>query len=94
TGGTGVLGGLVAEWLVSVCGVRHVVLVGRRGGSEGVAGLVGRLAGLGARVRVVGVDVSSRAGVVEALGAVEVGHPLVGVVHAAGVVDDGVVGSL
>ncbi|MEV6478200.1 beta-ketoacyl synthase N-terminal-like domain-containing protein, partial [Streptomyces sp. NPDC051657] len=70
TGGTGVLGGLVAEWLVSVCGVRHVVLAGRRGGSDVVAERVERLTGLGARVRVVAVDVSSRAGVVEALAAV------------------------
>ncbi|MET8572529.1 type I polyketide synthase, partial [Streptomyces sp. NPDC004783] len=97
TGGTGVLGGLVAEWLVSVCGVRHLVLVGRRG----LAGLVGpaverveRLRGLGAEVRVVAADVSSRAGAEKALAAVGAGHPLTGVVHAAGVVDDGVVGSL
>ncbi|MFJ8502255.1 SDR family NAD(P)-dependent oxidoreductase, partial [Streptomyces sp. NPDC093992] len=94
TGGTGVLGGLVAEWLVSVCGVRHLVLVGRRGMSEGVAERVGRLVGLGAGVRVVAADVSSRAGVEEALAAVDAGRPLAGVVHAAGVVDDGVVGSL
>ncbi|MFJ5228236.1 SDR family NAD(P)-dependent oxidoreductase, partial [Streptomyces sp. NPDC088400] len=94
TGGTGVLGGLVAEWLVSVCGVRHLVLVGRRGLAGSVVEQVGRLTGLGARVRVVGADVSSRAGVEEALSAVDGGHPLTGVVHAAGVVDDGVVGSL
>ncbi|MGW1927403.1 beta-ketoacyl reductase, partial [Streptomyces massasporeus] len=94
TGGTGVLGALVAEWLVSVCGVRHLVLVGRRGMSDAAAVQVGRLVELGARVRVVAADVSSRAGVEEALAAVEAGHPLTGVVHAAGVVDDGVVGSL
>ncbi|MFF4324850.1 SDR family NAD(P)-dependent oxidoreductase, partial [Streptomyces sp. NPDC001568] len=96
TGGTGVLGGLVAEWLVSACGVRHLVLVGRRGvaGSGSAVDLVGRLRGLGAEVRVVAADVSSRAGVEEALAAVGVEHPLTGVVHAAGVVDDGVVGSL
>ncbi|WP_405826869.1 SDR family NAD(P)-dependent oxidoreductase [Streptomyces sp. NBC_00838] len=94
TGGTGVLGGLVAEWLVSVCGVRRLVLVGRGGLVGSVVGCVERLEGLGAVVRVVAADVSSRGGVVEALGTVEVGFPLVGVVHAAGVVDDGVVGSL
>ncbi|MFJ5226873.1 type I polyketide synthase, partial [Streptomyces sp. NPDC088400] len=94
TGGTGVLGGLVAEWLVSVCGVRHLVLVGRRGLAGSVVERVERLTGLGARVRVVGADVSSRAGVEEALSVVDGGHPLTGVVHAAGVVDDGVVGSL
>ncbi|MFB8402644.1 SDR family NAD(P)-dependent oxidoreductase, partial [Streptomyces sp. NPDC055912] len=94
TGGTGALGGLVAEWLVSVCGVRHLVLVGRRGISEAAAERVARLVDLGARVRVVAADVSSRAGVEQALAAVEAGHPLTGVVHTAGVVDDGVVDSL
>ncbi|MFE6856448.1 type I polyketide synthase, partial [Streptomyces sp. NPDC057674] len=94
TGGTGALGGLVAEWLVSVCGVRHLVLVGRRGMSEDAAERVARLVDLGARVRVVAADVSSRAGVEQALAAVEAGHPLTGVVHTAGVVDDGVVDSL
>ncbi|MFE6880018.1 type I polyketide synthase, partial [Streptomyces sp. NPDC057677] len=94
TGGTGVLGGLVAEWLVSVCGVRHLVLVARRGASEAALEQVARLGDLGARARVVAADVSSRAGVEQVLAAVEAGHPLTGVVHAAGVVDDGVVGSL
>ncbi|MFD5372666.1 SDR family NAD(P)-dependent oxidoreductase, partial [Streptomyces sp. NPDC127103] len=94
TGGTGALGGLVAEWLVSVCGVRHLVVVGRRGMSEAAAERVARLVDLGARVREVAADVSSRAGVEQALAAVEAGHPLTGVVHTAGVVDDGVVDSL
>ncbi|MFJ6662261.1 beta-ketoacyl synthase N-terminal-like domain-containing protein, partial [Streptomyces sp. NPDC091377] len=95
TGGTGVLGGLVAEWLVSVCGVRRLVLVGRGGVSGGgVEELVERLSGWGAGVRVVAADVSCREGVEEVLASVDEGHGLTGVVHAAGVVDDGVVESL
>ncbi|MER0247074.1 KR domain-containing protein, partial [Streptomyces sp. HSW2009] len=59
-GGTGVLGSLVAEHVVGVWGVRHVVLASRRGGeAPGVGELVERLGGLGAEVRVVAVDVSS-----------------------------------
>ncbi|MEU7650284.1 type I polyketide synthase [Streptomyces huasconensis] len=92
TGGTGVVGAAVARHLVVACGVRDLVLVSRRGDrAPGAAELVGGLVGLGARVRVVACDVGDR-GAVEGLLA---GLPDVrGVVHAAGVVDDGVVAGL
>ncbi|WP_189928751.1 polyketide synthase dehydratase domain-containing protein, partial [Streptomyces asoensis] len=49
TGGTGVLGGLVARHLVGERGVRHLLLTGRRGAdAPGVAELVGELRALGA----------------------------------------------
>ncbi|MEU8703530.1 type I polyketide synthase, partial [Streptomyces sp. NPDC048680] len=93
TGGTGGLGGLVARHLVVVHGVRRLVLAGRRGlGAPGVGVLVGELEGLGAEVSVVACDVSDRdavAGLVEG-----VGVGLVGVVHAAGAGDNGLVGSM
>ncbi|BBJ46211.1 hypothetical protein SSPO_089290 [Streptomyces antimycoticus] len=53
--------------------------------------MVGELEGLGARVRVVACDVGDRGAVAELVGSIE---GLGVVVHAAGVVDDGVVGSL
>ncbi|MFD7714868.1 type I polyketide synthase [Streptomyces sp. NPDC059814] len=93
TGGTGGLGGLVARHLVEVHGVRRLVLAGRRGSdAPGVGVLVGELEGLGAEVSVVACDVSDRgavAGLVEGVGA-----GLVGVVHAAGAGDNGLVGSM
>ncbi|MEU8630479.1 type I polyketide synthase, partial [Streptomyces sp. NPDC048669] len=93
TGGTGGLGGLVARHLVEVYGVRRLVLAGRRGlEAPGVGVLVGELEGLGAEVSVVACDVSDRGAVV---GLVEgVGAGLVGVVHAAGAGDNGLVGSM
>ncbi|WP_346168514.1 type I polyketide synthase, partial [Streptomyces javensis] len=92
TGGTGLLGGLVARHLVSAYGVAELVLVSRRGpGAPGVKALVGELEGLGARVRVVACDVADRGAVAELVGSIE---GLRVVVHAAGVVDDGVIGSL
>ncbi|MEZ7007444.1 SDR family NAD(P)-dependent oxidoreductase [Streptomyces sp. AD55] len=93
TGGTGGLGGLVARHLVEVRGVRRLVLAGRRGSdAPGVGVLVGELEGLGAEVSVVACDVSDR-GAVAAL--VEgVGADLVGVVHAAGAGDNGLIGSM
>uniref|UniRef100_UPI00389B32B4 type I polyketide synthase n=1 Tax=Nonomuraea glycinis TaxID=2047744 RepID=UPI00389B32B4 len=89
TGGTGGLGALVARRLVERHGVRDLVLVSRRG--VAAADLVGDLERAGARVRVLACDVSDQralAALVESVG------PLAGVVHAAGVLDDGVVGSL
>jgi polyketide synthase 12 len=92
TGGTGVLGGLVAGHLVEVWGVRHLVLVSRRGlEAPGVAELVGRL---GARVTVVAADVGDPVAVGAVVAGIDPVHPLTGVIHAAGVVDDGVVTGL
>ncbi|WP_440581629.1 SDR family NAD(P)-dependent oxidoreductase [Streptomyces laculatispora] len=93
TGGTGGLGGLVARHLVEVHGVRRLVLAGRRGReAPGADELCRVLGGLGAEVSVVACDMSDRdavAGVVEGVGA-----DLVGVVHAAGAGDNGLVGSM
>ncbi|WP_405093739.1 SDR family NAD(P)-dependent oxidoreductase [Micromonospora sp. NBC_01392] len=95
TGGTGVLGGLVARHLVTAHGVRHLLLLSRRGpAAPGAAELVGELTGLGARVQVAACDVADRDALAEVLAALPAGHPLVGVVHTAGVLDDGVVEAL
>jgi acyl carrier protein len=83
--GKGTMARFVARRLVVGFGVRRLVLVSRSGGS------VEGLEDLGVEVSVVACDAADR----EALAAVlaEVG-PLAGVVHCAGVVEDGLVGSL
>ncbi|UJW29743.1 type I polyketide synthase [Saccharothrix sp. AJ9571] len=95
TGGTGTLGGLVARHLVVEHEVRHLVLTSRRGMSAPGAGeLAADLTGLGAEVSVVACDVADRQALASVLARIPAEHPLTGVVHAAGVLDDGVIESL
>ncbi|MEE1766686.1 KR domain-containing protein, partial [Streptomyces sp. JV185] len=95
TGGTGTLGGVFARHLVVERGVRRLVLTSRRGlEAPGARELVDELVGLGAEVVVEACDVADRDSLARVLGAVPVDRPLVGVVHLAGVLDDGVIGSL
>ncbi|MDT8909782.1 type I polyketide synthase [Amycolatopsis sp. PS_44_ISF1] len=93
--GAGVLGAVVARHLVAGHGVRHLVLASRRGpAADGVDELVADLTGQGATVSVVACDVADREQVAALLAAVPEEHRLTGVVHTAGVLDDGVIGSL
>ncbi|WP_435138130.1 MDR/SDR family oxidoreductase, partial [Actinacidiphila sp. bgisy144] len=95
TGGTGTLGGELARHLVTVRGVRRLVLLSRRGpAAPGVAGLVAELAELGAEVRVVAGDAADRGALASVLAKIAVERPLTAVVHAAGVIDDATVESL
>ncbi|MFF0740145.1 type I polyketide synthase [Streptomyces sp. NPDC004111] len=91
TGAGGTLGGLVARHLATAHGVRRLVLVGRRGAeAPGAADLVADLGDLGVRTDFVACDVADR----DALAHLLREHPVTGVVHAAGVLDDATVESL
>ncbi|MGW7533248.1 SDR family NAD(P)-dependent oxidoreductase [Amycolatopsis sp. NPDC054798] len=95
TGGTGALGGLVARHLVAGHGIRHLVLTSRRGqDAPGAAELTDELAALGAEVTVAACDAADRDALAQLLDAIPAEHPLTGVVHTAGVLDDGVIESL
>ncbi|MBO4210401.1 type I polyketide synthase, partial [Micromonospora echinofusca] len=92
TGGTSGLGALVARHLVVARGVRRLVLVSRRGvDAPGVVDLRDELVAAGAEVRVEACDVSDRAGLAAVVAGID---GLSGVVHAAGVLDDGVLDAL
>ncbi|MET0234480.1 MAG: SDR family NAD(P)-dependent oxidoreductase [Kibdelosporangium sp.] len=91
TGASGTLGGLVARHLVTEHGVRHLLLTSRRGQAPE---LVAELTGLGATVTMAACDVADREALRGLLADIPADRPLTGVVHAAGVIDDGVIGSL
>ncbi|BCM71126.1 modular polyketide synthase [Streptomyces sp. EAS-AB2608] len=95
TGGTGSLAGLLARHLVQRHGVRHLVLVSRRGAeADGARELVAELVALGAEsVSVPACDVTDRDAVAALLTGLT-GPRLTAVVHAAGVFDAGVVGEI
>ncbi|GAA2098738.1 type I polyketide synthase [Streptomyces albiaxialis] len=95
TGGTGSLGALTARHLVADLGVRHLLLTSRRGmDAEGAAELRDELTALGAEVTVAACDAADREALASLLAAIPEDAPLTGVVHTAGVLDDGVLASL
>jgi acyl transferase domain-containing protein/acyl carrier protein len=83
TGGTSGLGALIARHLVERHGVRHLLLVSRRGGPA---------PDLDADVTVAAVDVADRGALAELLA--EIPHPLTAVIHSAGLLDDALLADL
>ncbi|GLY91997.1 type I polyketide synthase [Actinoallomurus iriomotensis] len=95
TGGTGTLAGHVATHLVTDHGVRHLLLVSRRGpDAAGAAELRSGLAALGATVTIVAADTAEEDALRRVLADIPAEHPLSAVVHTAGVVDDATLGTL
>ncbi len=96
TGGTGLVGSVLARHLVSAYGVRNLVLVSRMGEQgAGVAELVDELCEAGARVLVAACDVADQSAVEKLIAGWGREYPaLTGVIHAAGVLDDAVITSM
>jgi acyl transferase domain-containing protein/acyl carrier protein len=95
TGGTGMLGGLVARHLAAAGRAARVVLASRSGpAAPGAAALAAQLAAAGSGAEVIACDTAQRAQLAGLLAGIPAAWPLTGVVHAAGVIDDGVAGSL
>jgi NADPH:quinone reductase-like Zn-dependent oxidoreductase/acyl carrier protein len=91
TGGVGGLGLTVAKWLVAQ-GARHLVLTSRGRGSAAAQDAIAALEQAGARVVVAPADVADRRQLAELLARIDADLPPVrGVVHAAGVLDDGLI---
>jgi acyl transferase domain-containing protein/acyl carrier protein len=89
TGGLRGLGLLVAEWMVAR-GARNLALMGRSGASPQAQSVIARLESSGVRVFVAQGDVSSEDDVVRVLAEMAQSlPPLRGIIHSAGVLDDG-----
>jgi len=94
-GGTGQLGSVLARHLVQTHGVAGVLLASRQGpDAVGASELQSELLGLGADVTIAACDLTSREDVQRLLDLVPAERPLTAVIHAAGALDDGVIGSL
>lgn len=94
TGGLGMLGRSVGKWLISN-GAKHLVLTGRNAGSEAAQEIfsVGEING--AAIHVVAADISRDEDVTRLVRTI--GNecpPLKGVVHSAGILDDGILAQL
>ncbi|MBG1264146.1 SDR family NAD(P)-dependent oxidoreductase [Nostoc sp. BAE] len=90
TGGLGGLGLVVAQWLVDM-GARHLVLLGRNAPTSAAISRIQQLEVGGATITVAQVDVSQQQDLATILTQIEESTiPLAGVIHAAGLLDDGV----
>jgi thioester reductase-like protein len=90
TGGLGALGLRIARWMVEQ-GARQLVLTSRRGASSEAQETLSQLEQAGAKILVAQADVSNEGDVVRVLEAIEASMPpLRGIIHAAGVLDDGI----
>jgi polyketide synthase 12 len=95
TGASGMLGGLLARHLAARHGVRHLLLASRRGpDAEGAEELRADLEKLGATATFAACDLADRGAVAKLLDGVPDEHPLTGVLHNAGVLDDAVLTEL
>ena len=86
TGGLGALGLKMAQWLIQE-GAQHLVLTGRSGANQTAKKVINQLEQAGAKISLIKADVTSIEDVKKVLSACP---KLRGVVHAAGVLDDGV----
>jgi len=94
TGGLGMLGQSVAKWLISK-GAKHLVLTGRNASAEATQQLRDAVEINGATIRVVAADVSRDEDISRLMQIISNEFPpLRGVVHSAGVLDDGILAQL
>ncbi|ERF68696.1 hypothetical protein EPUS_05757 [Endocarpon pusillum Z07020] len=95
TGGLGHLGARVARWLASDHDIRDLVLTSRHGmEASGADALVLELSRIGVRVTVTASNIADPDSVNSIMAMFSKDRPLRGVVHAAGVVDSGVLSAM
>ncbi|WP_088240285.1 type I polyketide synthase, partial [Calothrix rhizosoleniae] len=94
TGGLGVLGLHTARWMVQQ-GAKHLVLTGRKQPSPETVQAIQELEKLGTQILVLCGDISNEVDATKIVEEIEASLPdLKGVIHAAGVLDDGLLDSM
>ncbi|QRR36013.1 SDR family NAD(P)-dependent oxidoreductase [Hydrogenophaga sp. YM1] len=88
TGGLSGLG-LISAMRLAEQGARHLVLVGRRAPGEAALATLDAMRALGVQLKLVQADMSRADEVARVLGLIGEDHPLRGVIHSAGVLEDG-----
>ena len=90
TGGLGGLGIELTKWIVEQ-GAQHLVLVGRSSPNQTVKKKLQKLQQQGVEIEVFSADVSQEQQVNKLLADISPAYPLRGIIHLAGVLDDGVI---
>jgi acyl transferase domain-containing protein/acyl carrier protein len=94
TGGLGGLGLTTARWMIEQ-GARHLILLGRSTPSQTAAAELAQMREMGTTVMVAQADVARREDVAAVLSEAErTMPPLAGILHAAGVLEDGILTQL
>ena len=94
TGGLGALGLHTAKWMVDK-GAKNLVLIGRRQASDSIQKTIEELQKTGAKVSVLCGDISQKEDVARIIEEIKVSFPpLRGIIHAAGVLDDGLLSNM
>jgi len=88
TGGLSGIGLATAAWLTTQ-GAQHLLLVGRSQPKPAAQAALDALMAQGVTVTVAQCDVTERAQVERLLAGIEAAHPLRGIIHSVGVLDDG-----
>ncbi|MER0247083.1 KR domain-containing protein, partial [Streptomyces sp. HSW2009] len=89
TGGTGVLASLVAHHLVTHHNIRHLLLLSRQGPhAPRATQLHHQLTQLGATPTITTCDTTNKQQLANALNTIPPQHPLTGIIHTAGTLDD------
>jgi acyl transferase domain-containing protein/SAM-dependent methyltransferase/aryl carrier-like protein len=88
SGGLGGLGLLTAQWLAEQ-GAKHLILVGRSQPKPEAQTVLQQLTAMGVAVKTVQADIAIAEQAAQAIAAVDARYPLKGIIHAAGVLDDG-----
>lgn len=89
TGGLGGLGLQMAQFLVEQ-GARNLVLIGRSAVQPAIQPQIAELTKRDAQVQVVQADVANKEQLTDVMTKIDPRYPLRGIIHAAGVLDDGI----